>query len=267
MRHPHLPILVVSSVTIALVGCETAVEPDVDAPLAADATQSASSWSELAAGPGIAALRAQLEGIDTSPAPTQITASQSSGSRLTFYGSKADLRGNISRDLAMRLENFENEITPFPIFGGPPCPGPFNIKTDDECYLPGEIQPEIAVDNKNRSGAGAELGMIVIKEGLFTPSTVVGPNSFFDHTIIRVPAFSKEGVEVLAFEVWTPLGACNMEIDFFGTGGFLGTLAFVTSGFDFVAALTDGSVVIRRAVLRSAEDVCGELIDNVLFAG
>ena len=153
------------------------------------------------------------------------------------------------------VEDFENHLI------GPnavqAAPGPWNTATNNVVYAPGGLMPGFSLD--------ATPGDVVLLSTGFMglPSSIAGPNTFADDTVITFPG---NDVNTVGLELYAPMGvALTVDIEIFGIGAVsLGTTTTTTGILVGEFWGVKSNEIITEIVLHDTTDG-GELIDDLAF--
>jgi len=138
--------------------------------------------------------------------------------RTTEFFTDKELFEDTCTDL--NFEDFENSNVPDN--NSQSCPNPFNTFTNNACYSPGVLIPGFSVLAEDPPNPA--LALLVLAPGaLGVPSTVVGPDSAINPTIVELDDANAAGIEFLLLN---PGAIVNnvVAVDVYGPGNqFLGT--------------------------------------------
>jgi PKD repeat protein len=141
-----------------------------------------------------------------------------------------------------------------------PCPGPVDATNDNQCFLPGEIEPGVQF---NSDQVRVDDEIVLVGAGFFgAPSKRIAANVFADVFVIDFPG---GGVTTVGMDLVAYLSNDTCQIDVFGRNGVIvSTTAPCTNTGAFWGVSTDEPITQIRIAssLREAEGV-----DNISFGG
>ena len=180
---------------------------------------------------------------------------------LTFYTSRATFEAAFP---ALATEDFEgSKIGPLNV-----CSDltPLTSATDDACYATTAIVDGYLFDTDGLQGPPIDYALIT--DGFLGASgSWTGPNTFGDNAIHEFTGV--DPVFAAGFDVGCPINPGTLDVDVYGTSGYLGTTSINCSDFPgvFVGVSSDGEAITRLETFDTGSGAAADLFNDVVFGG
>jgi PKD repeat protein len=156
------------------------------------------------------------------------------------------------------MEDFETGRVP--AGGVVPCPGPVDATNDNQCFLPGEIEPGVQF-NSDQIRVDDEI--VLVGTGFFgAPSKRIAANVFPDFFIIDFPG---GGVTTVGMDLVAYLSDDTCQIDVFGLNGVIASTTAPCTAIGAFWGVSTTEPITRIRIASSLGEAEG--VDNISFGG